>query len=80
MFTQICYPRSTEILILWGNNRTEIFCADADYNFYLEKLKLACDKHECSVHDYVLMTNHVHFLITPHLDQSLGIPKIKKLT
>jgi putative transposase len=77
MFTQICYPRSTEILILWGNNRAEIFCADADYNFYLEKLKLACDKYECSVQDYVLMTNHVHFLITPHLDQSLGIPKIK---
>jgi putative transposase len=50
MFTQICYPRSTEILILWGNNRAEIFCADADYNFYLEKLKLVCNKHECSVH------------------------------
>ena len=44
MFTQICYPRSTEILILWGNNRAEIFRADADYNYYLEKLKLACTK------------------------------------
>jgi hypothetical protein len=23
-------------------NRSEIFCADADYQFYLEKLQLAC--------------------------------------
>jgi putative transposase len=42
-----CLPRfvaeqSNEILILWGNNRAEIFRADPDYNYYLEKLKLAC--------------------------------------
>ena len=59
-------------MILRGNNRAETFCADADYNFYLEKLKLACDEHGCSVHAYVLMTNYVHLLITPHLEQSLG--------
>ncbi|NOT12891.1 MAG: transposase [Methylococcaceae bacterium] len=65
-------PDQPQHVIIRGNNRTEIFCADADYNFYLEKLKLACDKHGCSVHAYVLMTNHVHLLITPHLEQSLG--------
>ena len=65
-------PDQPQHVILRGNNRAEIFCADADYSFYLEKLKLACDKHGCSVHAYVLMTNHVHLLITPHLDQSLG--------
>ena len=65
-------PGQPQHVIVRGNNRAEIFCADADYNFYLEKLKLACDKHGCSVHPYVLMTNHVHLLITPHLEQSLG--------
>ena len=50
----------------------QIFCCEADYNFYLEKLKRAGDKHGCSVHAYVLMTNHVHLLITHHNDQSLG--------
>ena len=65
-------PDQPQHVILRGNNRSEIFCADADYSFYLEKLKLACDKHECSVHAYVLMTNHVHLLITPRLEQSLG--------
>jgi putative transposase len=65
-------PDQPQHVILRGNNRAEIFCCEADYNFYLEKLKLACDKHGCSVHAYVLMTNHVHLLITPHNDQSLG--------
>jgi hypothetical protein len=27
--------------IVRGNNRAEIFCTDADYDFYLEKLKSA---------------------------------------
>ena len=59
-------------IIVRGNNREPIFYADADYQFYLEKLKQACDKHECALHAYVLMTNHVHLLITPHTEQSLG--------
>jgi putative transposase len=43
-------PDQPQHVILRGNNRAEIFCANADYSFYLEKLKLACDKHGCSVH------------------------------
>ena len=33
---------------------------------------MACKKHSCDVHAYVLMTNHVHLLITPRQEQSLG--------
>ncbi|HCA27599.1 MAG TPA: transposase [Betaproteobacteria bacterium] len=58
-------------VILRGNNRTEIFRTDADYRFYREKLQLACDKYGCDIHAYVLMTNHVHLLITPSEEQSL---------
>lgn len=65
-------PDQPQHLIVRGNNRSEIFCADEDYGFYLEKLKLACNKHGCSVHAYVLMSNHVHLLITHHGEQSLG--------
>lgn len=65
-------PDQPQHVILRGNNRGEIFCADDDYRLYLEKLKLACNKHGCSVHTYVLMTNHVHLLITPHDEQSLA--------
>lgn len=65
-------PGQPQHVIVRGNNRSEIFCADADYQFYLEKLQLACEQHSCDVHAYVLMTNHVHLLITPHEEQSLS--------
>ncbi|WP_090957430.1 transposase [Nitrosospira sp. Nsp18] len=58
--------------MLRGNNRTEIFCAEADYRFYLDKLRLACEKHGCDIHAYVLMTNHMHLLVTPQEEQSLS--------
>ncbi|MGL1959563.1 MAG: transposase, partial [Colwellia sp.] len=47
-----------------GNNRNVCFFADDDYLFYLECLSDACLKHQVSVHAYVLMTNHVHLLMT----------------
>ena len=57
-----------------GNNRDVIFVADDDYLFYLEKLTDACHKFECEIHAYVLMTNHVHLLMTPGSDN--GISKV----
>jgi putative transposase len=65
-------PDQPQHVIVRGNNRTEIFCADADYQFYLEKLQQACDKHNCQLHAYVLMTNHVHLLITPQEEDGIG--------
>ena len=60
------FPDHPQHVILRGNNRAEIFRAEADYRFYLEKLALACTKHGCDVHAYVLMTNHVHLLMMPN--------------
>ena len=57
-----------------GNNRTVIFAADQDYQFYLAKLAEACERFECRIHAYVLMTNHVHLLITPFTKD--GISKV----
>jgi len=37
-------PGQLQHVIVRGNNRSEIFCADADYHFYLEKLQQACEK------------------------------------
>lgn len=65
-------PGHPKHVIVRGNNRSEIFCADADYRFYLEKLQAACEKHGCDIHAYVLMTNHVHLLVTPNDEQGLG--------
>lgn len=57
-----------------GNNREVIFASDDDYRFYLDKLQDACIKFQCDVHAYVLMTNHVHLLITPQTED--GISKV----
>ena len=51
-------------LIQRGNNRQAIFFSDEDYTVYLDKLKDFSEQYEVSVHAYVLMTNHVHLLVS----------------
>lgn len=65
-------PGLPQHLIIRGNNRAPIFAAEGDYHAYLDWLLQASRKHECSVHAYVLMTNHVHLLVTPSTPQGLG--------
>ena len=48
-----------------GNNREPCFYAEEDYLRYLDDLKVSAEKYGCKVHAYVLMTNHVHLLVTP---------------
>ena len=67
-------PGQPQHIIQRGNNRDVTFASEADFQFYLEKLTEACQKHHCDVHAYVLMTNHVHLLMTPHENQ--GIAKV----
>lgn len=56
-------------IIQRGNNRTACFYADEDRRRYLDELKELAERFECAVHAYVLMTNHVHLLLTPrHVD------------
>lgn len=62
-----------------GNNREVCFFEEQDYTVYLSKLAEYAEKLEVEVHAFVLMTNHVHLLMTPistgnisRLMQSLG--------
>ena len=48
-----------------GNNRQVCFYSTEDYHRYLELLQETSQLHGCSIHAYVLMTNHVHLLMTP---------------
>jgi putative transposase len=52
-------------LIQRGNNRFPCFLHDNDYLMYLAHLRQLAEKHDCAVHAYCLMTNHVHLLLTP---------------
>ncbi|MEA1934837.1 MAG: transposase [Thermodesulfobacteriota bacterium] len=48
-----------------GNNRQSCFYTDEDYCCYLDWLQQYSLDTGCSVHAYVLMTNHVHLFLTP---------------
>ena len=67
-------PGEPQHVIQRGNNKDIVFARDDDYRFYLRKLEEACAEHDTQVHAYVLMTNHVHFLMTP-LEMN-GISKV----
>jgi putative transposase len=59
-------------LIQRGNNRQACFFADADYLTYLDWLDDYAKSTGCLIHAFVLMTNHVHLLLTPEKQDSAG--------
>lgn len=65
-------PGLPQHLIVRGNNRQPIFVTDEDRSAYLDWLSKASIKHGCAIHAYVLMTNHVHLLVTPSTEHGLG--------
>ena len=59
-------------LIQRGNNRQLCFATDEDYRCYLDWLKEYADKTGCRIHAYVLMTNHVHLLVSAERGEAPG--------
>jgi len=65
-------PGQPQHIIIRGVNREPIFYQNDDYRSFLTRLSEAIDKHGCALHAYVLMTNHVHLLLTPTAKWSIG--------
>ena len=65
-------PDIPQHVIQRGNNRQATFFGEDDYHCYLECLRGAADKSQCEVHAYVLMTNHVHLLVTPRTPNAVS--------
>ena len=61
---RIALPNVPLHLIQRGNNRQPCFFADEDYRNYLDWLAEYAGKTGCRIHAYVLMTNHVHLLVS----------------
>jgi len=55
-----------------GNNRNPCFFAEEDYSRYIDDLQKVAEKHCCRVHAYILMTNHVHLLVTPMVEYGIS--------
>jgi putative transposase len=60
-------------IIQRGNNRAACFYAEENYTKYLEWLKEYADKTNCHIHAYVLMTNHVHLLVSTEQSEAIGV-------
>ena len=69
---RLALPNVPLHIIQRGNNRQACFFAEEDYRFYLDWLREYADKAGCRIHAYVLMTNHVHLLISAERPESPG--------
>jgi putative transposase len=61
-------------VILRGNDRQDIFRNTADYQRMLDLFEQHSREQGVDIHAYVLMTNHLHLLLTPQQEQ--GLPKM----
>lgn len=57
-------------IIQRGNDRRPCFFGEIDRLVYLDMLRESLALAECKLHAYVLMTNHVHLLVTPEQSSS----------
>ena len=64
-------PGVPQHVIQRGNNREPCFLVEQDYRRYLEDLAVTAEKSDCRIHAYVLMTNHVHLLVTPMQEHAI---------
>jgi len=61
-----------------GNYRQKIFADDADRRKYLSLLKEESKRYHLNILAYCLMSNHVHFMVIPQREDSMG--KVFKYT
>jgi len=55
-----------------GHDKQPVFFCDDDYWKYINDLHKAKSENSVAIHAYVLMTNHVHMLITPETKKSVS--------
>ena len=58
-------------IVLRGDNREPIFGNDDGRRFFKESLLVAAKRHVLAINAYVFMTNHIHLLASPSV-QELG--------
>lgn len=68
---RIRLPKVPMHVLQRGHNRATSFSDESEFELYLGLMREFCAKTECQLHAYVLMTNHVHLLLTPEHAQSV---------
>ena len=70
--TRMYLPGLPYHVVQRGNNREPCFIETENYQFYLELWESLSRRYGVSVHGYCLMTNHIHFLVTPNKKLSIS--------
>lgn len=65
-------PGEPHHVIQRGHNKAQTFFSAKDYELYLGLLEEHASANGCLVHAFVLMTNHVHLLLTPGCKDSIS--------
>lgn len=65
-------PGIAQHVVQRGNDRKPCFFTEIDRIRYLQDLRDIARHEACAIHAYVLMTNHVHLLVTPGAAGSVG--------
>ncbi len=60
-----------------SNDRNPCFFEEENYLFFLDYLEDACGRYDVAIHANVLMTNHIHLLMTPSTES--GISRVMQL-
>ena len=71
--TRMYIPGLPYHIVQRGNNREACFIEPENYLYYLELWKECASRYGVEVHAYCLMTNHIHFLVTPKRSDSISV-------
>ena len=70
---RIVIPNQPLHIMHRGNNRQDIFETEEDMLRIKDDIKESLLKSKCKLHAYVIMTNHLHLLLTPSDKEQLAI-------
>ena len=69
---RIDVPGVPQHLVTRGHDRRDCFFRELDRVVYLKYLEEALEQSACDMHAYVLMSNHVHLLVTGRFERSIS--------
>ncbi len=65
-------PGITCHIVQRGNNRSACFFSEDDFKLYINALADALTQYDVKLHALVLITNHVHLLMTPSSTEGIS--------
>lgn len=71
--SRIGLPGVPQHVVQRGNNKQACFFNEADYFYFLDTLYQCLEDNGCLLHAYILMSNHVHLLVTPETTAGISM-------